>query len=210
MLPFFSQAAKMIRECMRGKRLPIVNKVKREPLRVESLENRVVPSITTQTDSYTVLSSQQSTSDVSVLANDSNSYELPMASALVQGPTHATIVWHADGTFDLTPDGFKGVDQLYYAATVDTGSGTETAFGQANLLFTGVATWTGDGDGVSWSDAQNWQGDLLPGEYDDVVIDAPDVDIVIGATDVVKIRSLQCTANLEVDGTLTLTAGESQ
>ena len=34
-----------------------------------------------------------------------------------------------------------------------------------------LVTWDGGGDGVSWGDAANWDGDVLPGTGDDVVID---------------------------------------
>ena len=34
-----------------------------------------------------------------------------------------------------------------------------------------VITWDGGGDAVSWNDALNWTGDVLPGAGDDVVLD---------------------------------------
>ncbi|MEP7302518.1 MAG: DUF4347 domain-containing protein, partial [Caldimonas sp.] len=53
--------------------------------------------------------------------------------------------------------------------------------------------WDGGGDGVSWSDALNWSGDVLPGASDDVTITgtAGDPPIKIDASaGVVSIRSL--------------------
>ena len=34
----------------------------------------------------------------------------------------------------------------------------------------GIVTWDGDGDGTNWSDANNWDGNVLPTASDDVVI----------------------------------------
>ena len=56
---------------------------------------------------------------------------------------------------------------------------------QADLIFTdsferceiarplppGIVDWDGGGDGTSWSDPQNWSGDILPVNGDTVVID---------------------------------------
>ncbi len=38
------------------------------------------------------------------------------------------------------------------------------------VISTPTVTWDGDGDGVSWSDADNWSGDTLPGPTDNVLL----------------------------------------
>ena len=40
-----------------------------------------------------------------------------------------------------------------------------------NRCLLSVVNWTGGGDGTSWTDAANWDGNLLPTLADDVVID---------------------------------------
>jgi hypothetical protein len=41
--------------------------------------------------------------------------------------------------------------------------------------------WDGGGDGVSWHNAANWVGDMLPGTGDDVFIDVASNPTVVSA-----------------------------
>ncbi|MFB6249480.1 MAG: T9SS type A sorting domain-containing protein [Salinibacter sp.] len=59
-------------------------------------------------------------------------------------------------------------------------------------------TWTGSGDGSSWSDPQNWSSQTVPGTGDDVVIDATP-----GSTYTVQLTTARTVA------TLTLNSGDA-
>jgi len=58
----------------------------------------------------------------------------------------------------------------------------------------GQVTWTGDGDGTSWSDAANWSSQQVPGSGDDVVIDAPS-----DSTYTVELTAARTVASLRID-----------
>ncbi|MCB9949900.1 MAG: VCBS repeat-containing protein [Planctomycetaceae bacterium] len=72
-----------------------------------------------------------------------------------------------------------------------------------------AVSWTGAGDGSSWSDFSNWSGNQVPSADDDVSIDAPGSTINIASH--VSIRSLQSNAHVSVESnwSLVLTAGTS-
>jgi hypothetical protein len=58
-----------------------------------------------------------------------------------------------------------------------------------------TVSWTGEGDGVTWQDTRNWNGNVLPGQMDDVdLIDWTDSTIV--STGFVSVASIQCDAGL--------------
>lgn len=42
-----------------------------------------------------------------------------------------------------------------------------------------IVAWDGGGDGTSWDQAINWDGDVLPGIDDDVLIDVADQDVTV-------------------------------
>src|ERR1700685_2330885 len=52
-------------------------------------------------------------------------------------------------------------------------------------------TWTGDGDGKSWTNAKNWTGDVVPGASDSAIIDAPGTTVTYsgGGTSVLSVNS---------------------
>jgi hypothetical protein len=65
-----------------------------------------------------------------------------------------------------------------------------------------VVNWTGNGDGVAWSDARNWDnGGALPDNTSDVRIAVTSQIVQTGET---EIKSLVSSANLVVTGTLTM------
>ncbi|MBK7677462.1 MAG: hypothetical protein IPJ27_23445 [Candidatus Accumulibacter sp.] len=51
--------------------------------------------------------------------------------------------------------------------------------------------WDGGGDGTSWSDARNWQGDKLPGASDNVIVNQPYEDITVVVADDVAAASIR-------------------
>ncbi len=58
--------------------------------------------------------------------------------------------------------------------------------------------WDGGGDGESWSDPLNWDGDVLPGLGSDVVIDvAADPTVVVGQSQSVGVNSVLSRERLE-------------
>ena len=72
-----------------------------------------------------------------------------------------------------------------------------------------TVTWDGGGDGRTWSDPMNWDGDYVPARTNDVVIPASGGGVVhTGGT--TEIRSLQCDRDFELaGGTVRLTGGDS-
>jgi len=70
-----------------------------------------------------------------------------------------------------------------------------------------VVSWTGAGDGKSWTDPNNWSNNALPTSADAVVIDAPGTTINVNTN--VSVASIQSTANLDITNSLTVTSGES-
>lgn len=68
--------------------------------------------------------------------------------------------------------------------------------------------WDGGGDGTTWEDPANWDGDVLPVESDDVVIDDP-ADPIITVANSLTLRSLNCEEEIIFGGNLSLTGGTS-
>src|SRR5215470_85822 len=44
-----------------------------------------------------------------------------------------------------------------------------------------TVNWTGNGDGINWSDPHNWDVGRLPGSADDVTINSPPAIIIHGS-----------------------------
>ncbi|WP_406698318.1 MBG domain-containing protein [Singulisphaera sp. Ch08] len=72
---------------------------------------------------------------------------------------------------------------------------------QRQLLST--VSWDGGGDGVLWSDAENWSEDRLPSEQDDVVIDLPGETTIIYRGVQPDIRSLTNAETVWIQGSST-------
>src|SRR4051794_31269113 len=53
-----------------------------------------------------------------------------------------------------------------------------------------AVTWTGAGDGISWTDASNWSGSALPGSADDVTISVGGSPTIQVSTGTQSIHSL--------------------
>src|SRR5438045_6976004 len=63
--------------------------------------------------------------------------------------------------------------------------------------------WTGAGDGVNWSDPNNWGNTHLPTNIDDVVIDVvANPNIVVTGSQFAN--TIQDNENLSISGTLTI------
>ncbi len=91
---------------------------------------------------------------------------------------------------------------------------------EARTLLSAVS-WTGKGDGTSWTDASNWSDDAVPGASDNVTINLsgnPTIAITSGSqsvnsissTDLISISggSLSVAANSTLGG-LTMTGGRT-
>ncbi len=69
--------------------------------------------------------------------------------------------------------------------------------------------WNGNGDGTSWSDANNWSGQQVPGSANDAIITNGNGGTVIISSGV-TVASLACNKALVItNGSLTVTAGFS-
>jgi hypothetical protein len=79
----------------------------------------------------------------------------------------------------------------------------------ARESFSQPIVWSGDGDGASWSDAQNWVGQKIPGPANTVFI----TNLAGGAvvvTTIVTVESILCSNALVISGgSLAVTAGTS-
>ena len=82
---------------------------------------------------------------------------------------------------------------------------------ERRLLLSSVA-WTGNGDGVNWTDAKNWSSyPNLPGASDDVTINAPgNPSIQIPSNDSEVVRSVSSTDPLVISGGTLSIAATSQ
>src|SRR5712671_1068747 len=69
----------------------------------------------------------------------------------------------------------------------------------AVILPAATIQWDGGGDGVSWSDQQNWAGDRLPNATDDVLVSS--------ATLIVHSNGADAVHSLKADSPLTLSGG---
>ncbi|MEM6470409.1 MAG: hypothetical protein AAF802_12705, partial [Planctomycetota bacterium] len=67
-----------------------------------------------------------------------------------------------------------------------------------------AVTWDGGGDGETWHDPLNWNTDVVPGEFDDVVIDVPDrlVEIEVETGELASVNSLDVEERLFLRGPL--------
>ncbi|MBX3381444.1 MAG: hypothetical protein KF805_15220 [Phycisphaeraceae bacterium] len=86
-------------------------------------------------------------------------------------------------------------------------AGIGFALGAATPVRADTLTWTGLGDGVSFSSVANWSPAKSPGAGDDCVI--PSGAGTINTTGILEIQSLQTARNVSIDGCsrLTLTGG---
>src|SRR5580658_3065634 len=80
--------------------------------------------------------------------------------------------------------------------------GAPAGFGQS-------VVWSGNGDGTSWSDQQNWIGMQVPGTGNTAIItNSTGSNVVISSS--VTVKSVLCTKALDINnGSLTVTAGAS-
>ncbi len=125
-------------------------------------------------------------------------------------------------TYSIGP----GVTDLAGNAMDQDGDGS--SFGQSDDAYTGTFTlltsfsWTGGGDGKSWSDPNNWAGGAVPGAFAHVTIDVPGLTVTYagGSTSIGSITSeanlviasgsIQVTSGAsDISGTLTVSAGAS-
>jgi hypothetical protein len=61
--------------------------------------------------------------------------------------------------------------------------------------------WDGGGDGVNWTDANNWSNNVLPGPAEDVIINVgPNPSIILNGTQ--SVRSVTSSENLTINGDL--------
>ena len=74
-----------------------------------------------------------------------------------------------------------------------------------------AVTWSGGGDGASWTDPLNWSGGVVPGPTNDVVISSGAGTNVVSSSGSIKVMSIQCTKDFTISvGSLAVTGGASQ
>jgi len=82
---------------------------------------------------------------------------------------------------------------------------------QTTTSFAATVIWTGAGDGISWTNLNNWSNNVLPTVTDDVLIGGvgTNTTLVLGGS--FAVQSVQCSASLSVSGgSLSLSGGPSQ
>jgi len=72
-------------------------------------------------------------------------------------------------------------------------------------------TWTGSGDGFSWTNKSNWSGSTLPADTDTVgITSGSGTRVIISPGNDITVKSIQCSKPFVVSGgSLSLTAGSS-
>jgi hypothetical protein len=81
----------------------------------------------------------------------------------------------------LPPYGGK---HLFTVRAETVNGDTLTRMEPFNISFGGnqalnIVRWDGGGDGIHWHDAQNWEGDRVPGRRDRAIVDLPGTDLVV-------------------------------
>jgi RHS repeat-associated protein len=79
-----------------------------------------------------------------------------------------------------------------------------------NRRLMAVVNWDGGGDGTSWSNALNWDGNFLPGAADDVVINVVSPTTVVHNSGTTSIRSLSVANTLDISGGTLSVSNDSQ
>jgi autotransporter-associated beta strand protein/VCBS repeat-containing protein len=94
-----------------------------------------------------------------LLANDGDPESEPITvSGYSVNAAHGTLNLSADGSFTYMPDaGFIGSDTFTYEISDDS------AVDDATVRLNPPPTWTGDGDGMTWMDQENWSASVGPG-----------------------------------------------
>ncbi|MCP4274366.1 MAG: hypothetical protein GY781_20780, partial [Gammaproteobacteria bacterium] len=78
--------------------------------------------------------------------------------------------------------------------------------GEVALVYTfTIGIWDGGAGDNEWSTAQNWQGDILPGTLDDVIINNGDTVILSGTTTEIKSLTIINTSSLSISSGASLT-----
>ena len=74
-----------------------------------------------------------------------------------------------------------------------------------NLAAPVARSWTGQGDGIHWTDASNWAGNSLPTASDDVFINVAASNPTIDVSGVQTVRSINSNETLHISGSLSIT-----
>ncbi|MBI2804442.1 MAG: tandem-95 repeat protein [Planctomycetes bacterium] len=101
-----------------------------------------MPTVNAMMDSYSLVHDRVY-NGLSVLANDYNSNQDPLAATLINGPGHGSVTLNSDGTFQYTPAaGYVGSDSLTYeaAANGETSQGT-VSFNVTNMTPNAMSQW---------------------------------------------------------------------
>jgi photosystem II stability/assembly factor-like uncharacterized protein len=100
------------------------------------------------------------------------------------------------------------VVDLEYNATLGILAAGTHGRGMWEIAIPAIGTWTGLGDGTSWSDAGNWSHHAKPGPADDVVIDVPSAPN-ISLTGTESVRSVTSSEALSISGSLSVAQASS-
>ena len=108
------------------------------------------------------------------------------------------------GNFDGLPEGSKViVGPTEFFITYEGGDGNDVVLGAAPP----IVNWDGGGDGTSWQQAANWEGDVLPTAFEQAVINVSGSNPTIVVASDVHVYSLVTNEAIQfTGGTFTTTA----
>src|SRR5260370_371755 len=100
-------------------------------VQMETLEERMLLTVFTSNDAYTTYKDTFNSANegaASVLANDFDADGQTLTASLVSGPTHGSVVMHADVSFVYVPNAnYYGADSFVYLAADSVASANGTA-----------------------------------------------------------------------------------
>ena len=70
---------------------------------------------------------------------------------------------------------------------------------QYTPIFSATFCWNGDGDGINWSDPDNWDTDMVPGSSDEVKIEIDSTVIQSGENFAIQSLNLTNGARLNIE-----------
>ena len=132
-------------------------------------------------------------------------------SVTVTGAPAPVLQWRCNGTnlvganaFSLTLTNMSVAQSGNYDVIANNASGSVTSSVARLFAISITKTWTGGGDGQSWSDANNWSGGTLPSSADSIFIGSGNgtiTNIPVGLT----VNSLVCLRALAITSSFTAT-----
>ena len=128
----------------------------------------------------------------------------------ISGTETSTFQWQFNGTningqngATLTLAGMTSNQSGNYDVMVSNSFGTVTSEVARVTAINVTATWTGGGDGISWTDPNNWSGDTLPISSDSIFI-GRGTNTIVGLS-LATLNNMLCQSPIAINSSLTVT-----